>query len=135
MLDVTNLIGFGAIRRSTGISFNMTAGDLFWFQGYGVEGLTEEGSPPEPTPQFGSISAQPIPGHDLYYLITGLGNGIAFIGDATVILAGLSVWVDGIEYPFDIDWNYDDVSDKTLADWTTSPPVFVDTVTYLIEIK
>ena len=107
--------------ETSGYSCTMTAGDGF-SQGY-IEG------------SFGSIDVQPVPGHDLYALATLSGGGnVILYGDATALLAGLSVWVDGIEYPFDgYDWTF--TAGATYAEWTSAGPTFVDTVEYLIEFK
>ena len=118
-----------AVEGGGGFSFNMTAGDFAAVaQGY---------SNGNSLPAFGSIDAQPISGHDLSFLISGGGgNAIEFIGDVTAQLAGLTVWVDGVEYPFDaVDWTYDIDNDLTTAGWNTAGPTFVNTSIYAVEIK
>lgn len=107
-------------------SFNMTAGEFAgairgYFPGLG----------------FGSINTEPFAGETLNLLISGSGsNGIAFAGDLTAMLAGLTVWVDGVEYPFDgQDWAYDSGEDQTTGAWDVAGPVFANTVTYFVEIK
>lgn len=130
MLITTNLIGFMARRReeeASGYSFTMTAGDLVaTVQGYSDGSVSSA---------FGSIDAEPIPATDLQFLISGgAGNAIQFAGDQTALLAGKTVWVDGVEYPFTTDWSYDG-SSSTAAEWTSGGPTFVNTVVYFVEIK
>lgn len=113
-----------------GFSFNMTAGDL----GGAAQGYADETSA-----GIGSIDAEPIPGETLQFLVTGtVINGINFHGDVLGSVTGRSVWVDSIQYPFDLsDWAYDSDNDVTGATWNTGvgAPVFVNTVSYFVEIK
>jgi hypothetical protein len=109
-----------------GLSFNMTAGDL--------AGIAQGYSNGSVVAAFGSIDAEPIPGNDLKLFIDGAGGGIAFDGDVMALVAGLTVWVDGVEYPFDgDDWATD--GDQTQGTWASSAPVFLDAVSYFVEIK
>ncbi len=128
MLMTTNLIGFMAKRRGGNtIDFTMTAGDDGSLQGY------HDGSG---SPAFGSIDGEPIPGFNLATLASGFLTFITFHGDATSILAGLTVRVDGVAYPFDFqDWTYDSGDNATSGIWDVAGPVFVNTVVYFVEIK
>lgn len=110
-------------------SFNMTAGQAGGFvQGYESSGAF--GSP------FGSIDAEPIPDHALVFLLSGLSKSIAFSGDAVSLLSGLTVWVDGVEFPFDAaDWNFNSGTGNTGGTWDDVGPAFVDTQSYFVEIK
>lgn len=117
-------------EASPGYSFNMTAGD---FSGV-IQGYADATSV-----NIGSIDAEPITGETLQFLLTGsAGNGISFHGDVTASVSGKSVWVDGVQYPFDLaDWNYDSENDVTGAGWNAGPgaPVFANTQSYFVEIK
>lgn len=107
-------------------SFNMTAADIAGgvFQGY----LKATG---------GSIDAEPVTGHDLYYCIYTSGvNIIALVGDCTGLMAGLHLYVDGVDYGLGAlgDWVFS--SGYTLLEFVSdSGPVFVPTVSYFIEFK
>lgn len=133
MLILNALSGFGGRRRVSGggggYSFTLTAGDLFGFvQGYGVAAFI--GS------DFGSIDAEPVPGHALYLLLSGGENGITFNGNAAALLTGLQVYVGGVAYPFTgDDWTYDGGTGTTSGTWITGNPVFVDGNSYFVEIK
>lgn len=109
-----------------GYSFTMTAGDyLGSAQGYSDGSLF---------PVFGSINAEPIPSNPLLALFTPTLKIISFDGDAETLLTGLSVWVDGVEYPFDgSDWEFG--GSDTYATWDAGGPTFVDGVQYFVEIK
>jgi hypothetical protein len=115
-----------AAATPAGYSFTMTAEDGGPVIGYdiGVIGT------------FGSIDAEPIPGETLLNLFSGFVNNIAFSGDLTSLLSGLTVWVDDVEYPFDLaDWTYQSGGDVTDASWDEAGPVFVDSNMYFVEIK
>lgn len=87
-------------------------------------------------PAFGSIDQQPIPGETLNLLAGPPLSGIQFAGDVTSSVAGLSVWVDGVEYPFDSqDWTHVMPANVTTGSWTSGAPTFANAVTYFIEIK
>jgi hypothetical protein len=105
----------------------MTAGDFMGIaQGYST------------AVAIGSIDQEPIPGEILAGLVSGSAvNEIVFDGDVTAIVAGLTVWVDSVEYPFDTDWVYDGGNDWTIAQWASSStaPPFVNTNMYFVEIK
>lgn len=109
-------------------SCTMTAGNTSGvLQGYGN---ASSGIP------MGSINHEPIPGQVLLQLTSGFFDSAAFEGDVTGIVAGLRVWVNGVEYPFDnADWAYNSSLDATSGIWNTAGPVFVDTVSYFVEIK
>lgn len=110
-------------------TFNLTAGDgpSSVFQGYSSGAFGGA---------FGSIDAEPIAGHTLVAIIDALGSIIAFSGDCTADVAGKTVWVDSVQYPFENDWSYDGDNDITVADWSGgSPPDFTNTVEYFVEIK
>lgn len=118
----------------TGYSFTMVAGDYFsLYSGY-LSSAGSGGGPP-----VGSIDAEPIPGHPLYQFLVINGQyfgSFGFGGDALAALAGKSVWVSGIEYPFDdIDWTYDGDLDATLGVWGTGTPALVPGLTYFCEVK
>lgn len=116
-----------------GYSFTMTAGD---FAGIVSGYLTAEASGGS---QVGSIDEEPIAGHPLYQFVAyndGSLGGIIFEGDATADVAGKSVWVNGVEYPFDdADWTYDAGEDRTVGGWATGTPVFAPASVYPSEIK
>lgn len=109
-------------------SCTMTAGVFSGVvQGYGN---ASSGSP------MGSINQQPIPGQVFRQLTSGFFDTAGFEGDITGVVAGLRVWVDGVEYPFDgTDWAYNSGINSTVAQWNTAGPVFVNTVSYFVEIK
>lgn len=110
-------------------SFTMTAGD----SGVGVLGYNSDEDLIEVGP-FGSINAEPVPGADLLLLISGL-SAIFFSGNQVALLAGKTVWVDGVEYPFDgSDWAYDE-GGFTGGEWVTGGPTFVNAGVYFVEIK
>jgi hypothetical protein len=116
-----------ALSAGGGFSFNMTAGD----DEAGNTGYARVGNA-FAIPPIGSIDAEPISGEVLDACIEN--NSIlviAFVGDLTATLAGLTVWVDGVEYPPDSDWSFSGVTFYS----SNSPPVFLDTVSYFIEIK
>lgn len=108
-------------NSSAAFSCTMTAGTLGHLYGY-YAGV------------FGSISNEPVPGAELAAIMTnGSAGQIFFYGDWVSTLAGLSVWVDGVEYPFDDhDWTY---TSATEAGWSSAGPTFVDGLSYLIEFK
>jgi hypothetical protein len=109
-------------------TFNMTAGD----DEGGNTGYARVGNS-FAVPPIGSIDAEPISGEVLDACVENDSTfAIAFVGDIASTLAGLTVWVDGVEYPPDSDWAFSGV---TLYVVTSSPPVFLDTVSYFIEIK
>lgn len=85
--------------------------------------------------EAGSIDREPIPDSGLVVLVTGSQNLVAFPDDDAVLelLTGKSLYVDGIEYPFTIDWAAG--GGYVQAGWTTGAPVFADSESYLIEIK
>lgn len=121
-----NLVYSGGVAYS----FNMTAADYFGFvQGFSDGGLFDA---------FGSIDAEPIPGHDcvaLYYA-SAFSAVICFEGDVTAMLAGRTAWIDGVEYPFTQDWQYgEEDGNYTIAEWDTGKPVFVAGSSYFVEIK
>lgn len=109
-----------------GYSFNMTAGVYGGFiTGY-YAGLA------------GSIDQEPLSeDFPLQVLATGLINGIAWPSDVISLVEGMTLWVDGVEYPFGSDWAYDPGEDLTSAYWDESflPPSFVVDTTYFVEIK
>lgn len=131
------LPGFTPIIRRPYHDFRLTAGNfaaaIFGFSGAVIYG----GSP------FGSINHQPVgigPLDTLVYdpgqfLSPGSTGQIAFPNvDLTAALAGLSVWVDGTNYPFNLaNWTF---TGNTFGAWGTSgAPPFADGVGYNIEIK
>lgn len=124
----THILASSAPSAPTGLFFNMTAGDF----SEAVQGYSDGTQ----VTAFGSIDVEPIPGNDLSALFTGVSDGISFHGDVTSIVTGLTVWVDGVEYPFDgFDWVYSSGSDLTSGVWNVGGPVFVNTAIYLVEIK
>lgn len=122
---------------SGGYSFTMTAGDIY---AAGVAfGYLKEGYFSAPT-DYGSIDQEPVPGHALImiaYSTMIIDSSVVFLGDATALLSGKTVWVDGIEYADDFSgWSFN--STVTAGDWTANPasaPVFVGNEEYFIEIK
>jgi hypothetical protein len=120
----------GTYSGGVAYSFNMTAADYFGsVQGFSDGGLFDA---------FGSIDAEPIPGHDcvaLYYA-SAFSAVICFEGDVTAMLAGRTAWIDGVEYPFTQDWQYgEEDGNYTIAGWDTGKPVFVAGSSYFVEIK
>jgi hypothetical protein len=110
-----------------GFSFNMTAGD----DEGGNTGFAGAGNA-FAIPPIGSIDAEPITGEVMDVCVENdSAFVIAFVGDLTATLAGLTVWVDGIEYPPDSDWSFSGVTFYS----SNSPPEFLDTNSYFIEIK
>lgn len=129
MLCVNQLSGFGSRRRvaAGGGGVTLTAGNLGGFVGYSNGSYSFFSA-------FGSISAEPIVGQVLAALFSGGSDEVVFSGDATAALAGLTVWVNGVEYPFDgPDWEFD--GEFTAASWVSAGPTFVNGVAYSIEIK
>lgn len=113
-----------------GYSFTMTAGDYQGIiQGYG------------PGFEIGSIDAEPIPGHPLLGIFLWGSSfwATAFTGNCLELVAGKTVWVDGVNYPFDsYDWVYDadgPYGDATIGEWASAGPTFVNQGVYFIEIK
>lgn len=86
---------------------------------------------------FGSISAEPIAGYPLQGVTrqTSTGSVIAFTGDVTALLVGKSVWVDGVDYGPGVQYAWDYAAGVTIWSRITGGPVFVDGVSYNIEIK
>lgn len=116
-----------SVEVDEGYSFTMTAGTSTGYVGYDTGVVLGT---------FGSIDAEPLPGSTLQCLFAASGDGyIYFSGDVVALLAGLSVWVNGVEYPFDrFDWDYSGGEDATIAEWDT-PPIFVNGNVYTVEIK
>lgn len=115
------------VSGGAGYSFNMTAGNFSagLLIGYSP-GLT------------GSIDAEPIPTNPLNGLFSGtIGNGIGFNdGDITGLLAGLTVWINGVQYAANFSgWSYDGGGDATSASWSSGGPTFVGGNSYFVEIK
>lgn len=90
---------------------------------------------------FGSISQEPISGEVLRALV---GTFVMFEGDLVSELSGLTIWVGGVEYPFDgDDWTLDSdgsstgVANSTYASWSSAGPDFSPGTgeQYAIEIK
>lgn len=109
---------------ASGYSFTMTAAMSGFVTGY-VAGSA------------GSISAEPILGQTLLELwsLSGLAV-IAFDGDVTGLLSGLTVYVDGVSYAAGFSgWEYDEGGDATYGTWASGGPDFVDAGVYAAEIK
>lgn len=89
---------------------------------------------------FGSIDGEPVPGATLlgFFSFTGVSY-IFFDGDIASDLAGLNLWVDGVEYAIGEEpgsWLYVPDLDITAAIWSEGAgPSFADGVVYFIEIK
>jgi hypothetical protein len=67
--------------------------------------------------------------------VDGIGV-IGFTGDQMAVLAGKTVWVDGVEYPFDNDWEYDEGEDATAGQWLDGGPSLpVRPELYAVKIK
>lgn len=88
---------------------------------------------------FGSISAEPIADYPLQacYRSAAPGNNslIAFTGDVSDILAGKSVWVDGVNYGPGVQYQFSYANGITLWNRITGGPVFVAGQSYSVEIK
>jgi len=128
MFIATHLIGFGDAPYVPRNICTMTAG---------TDGDVQLGYS---SVYFGSISNEPMLGlnlTDLIYTTAGYGGICAFAFDATALLAGLTVWINGVEYPFDVsDWSYLDWQESTWGTWSNAAtPVFVNGVTYNVEFK
>jgi len=112
-------------------SFTMTAGDF-------VGALQGYGGASSPFGPFGAIDAEPISGQTLQLLFTGVGSGggaIVFDGDVESLVAGKTLWVDGTEYPFAVDWQTDGDATSGVWDDGSGYPTFTDGNSYFIEIK
>lgn len=110
----------------SGPSFNMTAGAFS-----GVVFGYSDGSG---LPAFGSIDAEPIPGHDLIANVSGFSQAITFAGDAVSLLSGLTVWVNGIQYAANFSgWGL--FGSDTQGSWSSDGPDYADGNSYFIEIK
>lgn len=120
------------VSGGAGYSFNMTAGNAAGTVGYDVDG-SEAGSP------IGSINAEPVPGHALSYVLDFASDGatvVYFAGNATALLAGLKLYIDGVMIAFDTggDWQLDGGNTYAYTAATGSPR-FSNGVVYFIEIK
>lgn len=130
------LPGFTPIIRRPYHDFRLTAGNyvsaVFGFSAGTIYGVS-----------FGSINHQPVgigPLDTCFYdptqaVVPGSTGQVAFSGvDLTAVLAGLSVWVDGTNYPFNLaNWTF---TGNTFGAWGTSgAPPFADGVGYNIEIR
>jgi hypothetical protein len=114
----------------SGPSFNMTAGSAFDFY-YGYS----NGAGDLPL-TFGSIDVEPFPGNELIVFLGGGFQVVQFDGDIVALLSGLTVWVNGVEYP-DSFTGWSLVSGRTEGSWVNeeSGPAFADGNTYLVELK
>lgn len=118
-----------SVEVDEGYSFTMTAGVF--------SGVVLGYSDGSVIPAFGAIDGEPVSGHALAFLSSSASGagGMSFAGDATALLSGKSLWVEGVEYPFDdADWAYDG-SSLTSASWATGAPPLADTSIYDCEIK
>lgn len=86
---------------------------------------------------FGSIVAEPIDGFALQGCTRHptFGSVIAFSGDVTALLAGKSVWVDGVDYGPGVQYQWTYAAGVTIWSRIAGGPVFVAGETYSIEIK
>lgn len=83
---------------------------------------------------FGSLSAEPVDGFPVVALATSASSlAVALAGDATGVVDGMTLWIDGVEYEPTSDWSY--VGSVTTYAVTPPPFLFVDGNTYEIEIK
>lgn len=121
-----------------GYAFNMTAGSHdagggFVFTGYlgSSAGSVDDEWPLDPADNdYALLTLASLP---------GLGASILFEdpgGELPVLLAGLSVWINGVEKPFDTNWTFDAENLQTSGEWTSGTgPVFVNGNSYFVEIK
>lgn len=121
-----------------GYAFNMTAGSHdagggFVFTGYlgSSAGSVDDEWPLDPADNdYALLTLASLP---------GLGASILFEdpgGELPVLLAGLSVWINGVEKPFDTNWTFDAENLQTSGGWTSGTgPVFVNGNSYFVEIK
>lgn len=112
----------------TAYTFDMTAGNYFNFAfGY------------NPLGPYGSISQEPLPGHNIVEIVTFRPSSniilvVVFQGDATSILSGLTVKIDGAEVTHP-DWYYSSGPNQTRVDVNPYPSLFVEGQTYSFEIS
>lgn len=111
---------------ASGYSCNVTAGAVSTLRGYNV------------SVPIGSIDNQPVPGQALNYCYT---NGtslfyVAFAGDVSTLLAGMHVWLDGVDYGIgDSTYRFNYSSGTTKWRITSGYTPMVDGNTYFLEIK
>lgn len=90
-------------------------------------------------PAFGTLSAQPIDGYALQtcYRVGAPSNNsiIAFTGDVSALLAGKSVWVNGVNYGQGDTYKFAYAGGVTIWNRLSGGPTFVSGQTYNIEIK
>src|SRR5690606_769819 len=56
---------------------------------------------------FGSLSAEPVDGFPVVALAaSALSLVVALGGDATGVVDGMTLWIDGVEYEPTSDWSY-----------------------------
>lgn len=140
MLRMNHLVGFGVLLQGepppppASYEFNLTAENISGtstFTGYDSAGMF--GTP------GGSIDAEPIAGNTLIACMTGnpseygFGAVVVFSGDTTSLLSGKTIYIDSVSWgaPY-TDWFFED--GNTSAYWA-SVPVFVNGLTYFVEIK
>lgn len=122
VLDTTDLEGDGGGGGPSSFSFNMTAGNFFGI----IIGYQQAA--------YGSIDVEPIFGHDLVSLSSGIASQFVFDGDITSLVVGLTVWVDGVDYGTGLFGFVYGGSTTTLT-WFGTGPTFVNGISYLVEIR
>lgn len=83
---------------------------------------------------FGSLSAEPVDGFPVVVLAEFASSLVVSLdGDATGVVDGMTLWIDGVEYEPTFDWFYD----GSITAYVVAPPpfLFVDGNTYEVEIK
>lgn len=83
---------------------------------------------------FGSLSAELVDGFPVVALAVLESILIVVLGgDATGVVDGMTLWIDGVEYEPTYDWVYN--GSVTVYTVDPSPFLFVDGNTYEVEIK
>jgi hypothetical protein len=90
-------------------------------------------------PVFGSLSVEPIPEHRLQalYRVAAPSNTsiIAFSGDASALLAGKHVFVDGVDFGPGVQYGFAYTNGVTIWARISGGPEFVAGRAYEVEIK
>lgn len=136
MLVLTALSGFGGRRRVSGggSGVTLTLADI----GSGFYGFFTASAPNNFTPgtPIGSLSGEPVAGQTMAEFLVGtMGSWVAFVGNVPGALSGKSVWLNGVNYPFDAaDWYYYGADGHTYGEWAVGGPAATPG-TYSLEIK
>lgn len=115
-----------------GYVFSLTAGNYADF----VIGYAREGNL-FGIPAIGSIDAEPVPGHTLDSCFINSGSlSIYLLGDATALLAGRPVKINGVSYgDGDAGWTYNSEFDVTAWSLSAGAPTWTESEVYACEFE